>query len=316
MMAFPRFDETAREALQVELQAIAAELGVFRTEDLRPTGIAFHEDWRRVRDRLTTELGTLARRGTLRQRKKAGASTVWIVPDRSGRSAVDGSSRLSKPSGFVGKSGAATAFIGPAGMRVRAAAGLPAGPSQSNVCGCAAPQNVRDFEPQKAPGHYTPVSDRGLGPHSDRPAWPRERLPLLLQLDTIYRADWLVDLQQAAAWWNTRGAGELFSVVVSSHPMDGATGMVSVTIGDTNGGTVMAARLSTSGDFITSAPLRLLDRLELPKEADAERLLAHELGHVLGLAHESERSSVMVADFWPGPALSGAARAFLLERYR
>jgi len=133
---------------------------------------------------------------------------------------------------------------------------------------------------------------------------------------------WAASIEEACKWWNARSKLTLF-VYQGESPSEeftqslfaGAPGMTVVTARE--GGDARDAhthlQFNRKGEII-AAPIRL--DLDTPAGLRA-RVIAHELGHVLGFAHDPEiTNSVMHPTALPGVFnLTGADLVRLIEWY-
>jgi hypothetical protein len=127
---------------------------------------------------------------------------------------------------------------------------------------------------------------------------PRERLPLALYVAPFGAPSLDLAASRAVEDWN-RVAQEALGVTVFAPTTTAATArvIVAVTPGDTRG-PMGITYLESGVDGVITVPLRIVvrepaSRGQTSRETILYQVLAHELGHALGLAHTTDPRSLM-----------------------
>jgi predicted Zn-dependent protease len=145
-------------------------------------------------------------------------------------------------------------------------------------------------------------------------SWDKDWVPLTVVIDDSFAASeraMLSDAVKAAAsFWNKETQLKLFD-----HVSGGEVLVRNSTPGDDSESAVAAAYLLHSRGKIASAEVRMANWDNLPS-LDLARAMKHELGHCLGLAHDSNEYSVMYGQLSRRIyCVSAADKAFLHEVY-
>lgn len=134
--------------------------------------------------------------------------------------------------------------------------------------------------------------DNGLIEEGGCPvAWKRGNIPIFIALDPT-AADWEKPLKEALEFWSDARPGLfLYGGVMDQTETSGSIVGVVATSGAPNSLT----RLGVNNCVINGGVVEV--RME---EKNQRRVITHELGHVLGLAHDDQKASVMYPASVPG----------------
>lgn len=139
------------------------------------------------------------------------------------------------------------------------------------------------------------ASDAGL---SGAEGHPRARLPLALHMTSFGDAALDAAAARAVEDWN-RVAREVLGVAVFARAATKAEAQVAVeTLPPDSGGLMGFAEVDVGGDGAITLPVRVvvhepIARGQTSRETILYQVLAHELGHALGLPHTTDPRSLM-----------------------